>query len=96
MASYTFRCSTHGDFQVEQPMAETTRFAVHLGVDGKWCGRECPKVLGGALQFTYGRDNFHDGPEGTGETVRETAERWRREYREHHGRDPEPVGQRWV
>jgi putative FmdB family regulatory protein len=91
MALYTFRCDTHGDFPLEQPMAETTRTA-----SCPLCGSNCSKVLGGALQFTYGRDAFHDGVEGGGETLRETGARWRREFREYHGRDVEPVGTRWV
>lgn len=93
MALYTFRCDKHGDFTVEQPMAETT--STHPCNQGAHAVA-CPKVLGGALQFTYGRAAFHSGVEGTGETVRETGERWRREYKQVHGREPEPVGTRWV
>ncbi len=91
MASYTFRCESHGDFPLEQPMASTTSKA-----PCPICNRNCSKVLGAAMQFTYGRRNFHDGPDGTGETVRETGERWSREYEAVNGRKPEPVGERWI
>lgn len=91
MALYTFRCPAHGDFVLEQPMSTTTRTATCPQGD-----TEAPKVLGARLQFTYGRAAFHSGPEGTGETVRETGERWRSEYKRLHGREPEPVGTRWV
>lgn len=91
--TYTFRCPAHGDFQVQQPMATTT--PSHCCPVSR-CRRVALKVLGGALQFTYGRQNFHDGPDGTGETVREVGARWRGEYKAQHGRDIEPVGARWV
>ena len=100
MALYRFRCPTHGDFTLEQPMADTTRtapcpaFTPHY--DTPTCATESPKVLGSRLQFTYGRAAFHSGVEGTGETVRETGDRWRSEYKAVHGREPEPVGTRWV
>jgi hypothetical protein len=96
MALYTFRCPQHGDFQVEQTMRETTRNAVcpHMHSVGIPATR-CPKVVGSNLQFTYGRENFHDGPEGDGATVRETGDRWRKEFTERTGR--EAVGSaRWV
>lgn len=60
------------------------------------CGLDSPKVLGGRLQFTYGRSQFHDGPEGTGETVNETGKRWRSEYKQRTGHEPYAAGSRWV
>lgn len=91
MALYTFRCPEHGDFDVEQPMAETTRTA-HCTTCG---GGECPKVLGGHLHFTYGRDQFHDGPMGDGQTLRETQRDWLTSARA-AGLEPEGVGYRHI
>jgi hypothetical protein len=96
MPSYTFRCPEHGDFAVDQPMAETTPF-VWCYSDGHRKGPgyvvRSAKVLGGAFHFPYGgRGAFHDGPDGTGETVRETAVRWQAEARA-AGLSPEPVHQ---
>lgn len=71
MAVYKYRCAIDGDFLVEQSMRETTMQT--------WCpecGGLCPKVLSSNIQFTYGRDTFHSGVEGTGETVGETQKRW--------------------
>lgn len=109
MALYKFRCPYHGDFLVEQPMSETTRTTpcdFPLGHD--WnegasdrhadfpCNADSVKVLGGALQFTLGKDAFHDGIEGTGETNNEVGKRWREEFKTEKGYYPEPAGARWV
>jgi hypothetical protein len=48
-----------------------------------------------AFQYTVGRDTFHNGFEGHGETTRETAELWQKKARA-AGLDPVPVGTRWV
>lgn len=93
MALYTFRCEKHGDFQVEQPMAETTReVPCLLGLRPHEPAR---KVVGANLQFRGGRAAFHDGIEGTGETGRETFNRWMSEAKA-DGVPMEPVGTRWV
>lgn len=34
------------------------------------------RLYGADFQFTYGRKNFHDGPEGKGKTLRETEKDW--------------------
>ena len=91
MALYTHRCQQHGDFAVERSFADTRRHE-----PCPICQGMSPKVLGANLQFTYGRAAFHSGVEGTGETIRETGERWRAEYKAVHGREPEPVGTRWI
>jgi len=99
MATYRFRCPDHGDFEVEQPMAETTRtFPCFQKHPTKFdlCEIPSPKVLSGHLTFTQGRKEFHSGVELTGETNRETADRWKREFRAEKGYDPEPVGSRWI
>ncbi len=93
MATYTFRCETHGDFQHEQPMALTTPRAMCRADAG--CRNSCPKVLGAAMQFFGGRKQFHDGIEGTGETGRETRDRWLAEAAR-DGVPMEPNGVRWV
>jgi hypothetical protein len=98
MAKYTFRCRAHGDFTAEQPMADTTRTLPCPAIlsDESFCGDSSPKVLGARLQFSQGRQAFHDGIELTGETNRETGDRWRSEFKAEHGRDLEPAGARWV
>jgi len=93
MPNYTYRCPDHGDFTVEQSMSETTASATCRRKLS--CEKASPKVLGAALQFTYGRANFHDGPDGTGETVRETGQRWMSEAKA-AGLNPEPAAARWV
>lgn len=90
MAQYKFRCPNHGDFLVEQPMAETSR--AH---NCTACLHPAPKVLGGALQFTYGRANFHSGPTGDGMTVRETQKKWL-EGAKARGLEVEGVGYRHI
>lgn len=97
MALYRYRCPVHGDFVEYQPMSETTPTlgcpSVIATSEG-WtamCLIKSPKVLSGHLQFTYGRAEFKDGPELTGETVKETADRWVAQHRA-EGRDPVPVG----
>jgi hypothetical protein len=92
MPTYTHRCEKHGDFSVERSMTDTRPFELCLDDS---CMAPAPKVLGAALQFTYGRAVFHSGPDGTGETVRETAQRWVSNARA-RGLDPEPQGVRWV
>lgn len=85
MPAYSFRCPITGrDFQVEQPMATTTPYVRCP------CHRLlAPKVLGGNLQFTYGREQFHDGPMTDGNTLRETERAWRDEFKQRHGHDAE-------
>ena len=95
MPSYTFRCPEHGDFAVDQSMAETTPsvFCERPHRKGPGYVARADKVLGAAIHFPYGgRAAFHDGPDGTGETVRETGERWQAEARA-AGLSPEPVHQ---
>lgn len=79
-------------------MSETTRTLPCPAIlsDEDLCGAASPKVLGSRLQFTQGRADFHDGYEGNGETHRETGDRWRREFKERHGRELEPAGARWI
>lgn len=67
------------------------------------CSCTCPpapmnRLYGTGVDFTFGaagREVFHNGYEGQGETIRETGEKWRADARA-AGLDPEPVGQRWV
>lgn len=73
MANYTFRCPKCGDHRdVSRPMADrddpvTCTYCETTPMD---------RIYSGAFQFTYGRKTFHDGAEGTGETLRETESRW--------------------
>lgn len=90
MTTYAYRCPDHDDFLVDQPMASTTpRHACPS------CGVSSPKVLSGNFQYHGGRAQFHDGVEGTGETGRETRDRWLKEAKE-SGVSMEPAGVRWV
>lgn len=91
MATYRFRCETDGDWLVEQPMRETS-----LAILCPECGGDAKKVLSANIQFHGGRSVFHDGVEGTGETGRETRDRWMREFERREGHKLEPVGARWV
>ena len=88
--TYRFRCPIDGDFLVEQSIKETT--------PQHWCpecGGLCPKVLSAHIFFPYGRSTFSNGPEGTGETVRETQRRWLKEATD-AGLQPEGVGYRHI
>ena len=87
MPAYTYRCTVHGDFFVEAPMAETIPFENCVT-----CRAASPKVLGSALQFTHGRTQFHDGPMEDGNTLRETSSAWRDEFKSRHGYDAELRG----
>lgn len=93
MATYRFRCEEHGDFLVDQPMASTTS-SCPCGYGP--CGLEARKVLSGNFQYFGGRAAFHDGVEGTGETGRETRDRWIKDFERTQGHKPEPAGVRWV
>ena len=90
MTSYAFRCSEHGNFAEERPMRLAAAPAVCF------CGQPAARVFNASFQFRNGRETFHDGPEHDGRTVRETAEDWRRRFREDTGRDPDPMGSRWI
>lgn len=97
MATYKFRCAEHGDFLESQPMDETVLDSPcpeRITTDDGWeadCRMTSPKVMSSHLHYTYGRDEFKNGVDGTGETVRETAERWKAQHIA-EGRDPVPVG----
>lgn len=98
MPTYLHRCPIHGDFELERGMDETRRLEGCIKPTGRRigdtdlpCCLPSPKVLSGHIHFKYGKDVFHDGPNGTGETVKETADRWVADARA-RGLDPEPSG----
>lgn len=91
MPTYTFRCESHGDFTVEQPMSTTT--PQHPCLD---CAQPSFKVLTLTVHYPYGgRSAFHDGPEGDGHTVRETVQHWKDDW-DSAGVKYEPSGTRWI
>jgi hypothetical protein len=85
MIQYRFRCPDHGDFLIEQPMASTTP---RHPCPTEPCEFDSPKVLSGHLQFSYGRDQFHDGPMGDGLSLREAE---RKAVADAHSAGLEPV-----
>lgn len=86
MPRYTYLCDDHGPFDEYHSMSTTTpQWACpHGDIE-----HLAPKVLSGALQFTYGREDFH------GPTI---GERFKQQIKdcEADGKGYEPVGQRWV
>ena len=95
MPSYPYRCPNCG-----------THTSIYAPMDGPRpvprCSCTRPQVamqriygVNVGLTFAGGRQVFHDGYEGHGETTKETAELWVKQARA-AGLDPEPVGTRWV
>lgn len=79
MAVYEYERADGSRFDHEFPFGEAPR-----EFDG---GR---MVMGGHLQFTYGKDAFH------GASIKELQERQVSEARRNGVKNLEPVGPRWV
>jgi len=96
MPSYLYRCPNCGTEHSITARMEEARIPPR-------CSCTCPtqpmqRIYGHMVGITYGaagRQVFHDGYEGHGETTRETGELWVKRARA-AGLDPEPVGTRWV
>lgn len=86
MPRYTYQCDEHGPFDVYSSMAATQpqESCPHGNIE-----HLAPKVLCGAIQFTYGAEDFH------GPTIGERFERQVADCAA-DGKGYEPVGQRWI
>ena len=92
MPSYRYRCP-----ECRKEQSITTRMDDFRSPPYCACNNMPMDRLYGDVNFQFrgGRDVFRDGIEGTGETVRETADRWVSDAKA-AGLDPEPAGTRWV
>lgn len=85
MTPYTYQCPT-----TELEFEENATFgAAPRSVPCVWHQHEALRVFSGAIQFTYGKEDFH------GPTI---GERFDRQIADcvADGKGYEPVGQRWI
>jgi hypothetical protein len=80
MTPYSFDCPVHGVFEDLFPMGEAPREAACVE-----CFAWSPRVFGAAMQFTYGKENFH------GPTIGERVEQQLKD-----NPNAVHVGSRWV
>jgi len=87
MATFSFRCPKCGALKDLNRSVE----ARNEPVTCTYCETtQMERLYSANLQFTYGRKTFHDGADGTGETLRETEKRWVESARA-QGIEPERV-----
>lgn len=81
---YRYECTVHGSFLEHFPMGEALRHTMCPE-----CGLQSPRDYSAAIQFTYGKDEFH------GPTLGERIEQQQKDCAA-DGVRMEPVGNRWV
>lgn len=94
MPSYLYACADCGHEQSITTRMDDQRTPPYCACNSL----PMERVYGTGVGLTYGaagRQVFHDGYEGHGETTSETADLWTSRARK-AGLDPEPVGTRWV